>query len=186
MIHYIENGTFDPLQDLEVIRLSQNALDRVPLEVLRLPKIRKIFLDNNRLISGGGFVGAPASESLESLTLAHCHLEELPPLEVYHSLVELNVSGNNLKRILPQQLAPMCQLHWLDLSGNRKLSDGCNCNLLASWIRDRNIILQSGYMLNCKSKGHGKALYIQSYFQIEYNRTDRIPLCKYGSHYTLS
>lgn len=159
MILYIENGTFEPLQDLEVIRLSHNGLDRVPSEILQLPKIRKIFLDNNRLIPGGGFVGAPATETLESLTLAHCHLQELPPLEGYPNLAELNVSGNNLKRILPEQLAPMCQLHWLDLSGNPKLSkgysgDGCDCHLLASWIAHRNIILQRGYRLNCTSNRH--------------------------------
>ncbi|PNF24733.1 hypothetical protein B7P43_G16628 [Cryptotermes secundus] len=156
MILYIENGTFDPLQDLEAIRLSYNGLDRVPPEILQLPKIRKIFLDNNRLIPGGGFVGAPASDTLESLTLAHCHLQQLPRLEGYPNLVELNVSGNNLNRILPQQLALMCQLKFLDLSGNPKLSegsssDGCDCHLLASWIAQRNIILQNSYKLKCSS-----------------------------------
>jgi hypothetical protein len=77
-------------------------------------------------------------------------------------LLELNVSGNNLKRLSPQQLAPMCQLHWLDLKGNRELSDGysCDCHLLKSWIADRNIVLQSQYKLDCTSDQHGKALFI--------------------------
>jgi hypothetical protein len=53
----------------------------------------------------------------------------------------------------------MCQLHWLDLKGNPKLSDGnsgdvCDCHLLASWIADRNIVLQSGYELKCASNRH--------------------------------
>jgi Leucine-rich repeat (LRR) protein len=162
----IESGTFAPLLDLEVIRLSRNAIDSVPHDLLRLPKIRKIFLDNNPLIPGGGFVGAPASETLESLNLAQCRLQELPPLEVFSSLLELNVSGNNLKTISPQQLAPMCQLHWLDLKGNPKLSDGnsgdgCNCHLLASWIADRNIVLQSGYELKCASNRQSKSLFIE-------------------------
>jgi Leucine-rich repeat (LRR) protein len=168
MISYVENGTFEPLQDLEVIRLSHNALDRIPSGVLQLPKLRKIFLDGNRLISGGGFVGAPVSDSLESLTLANCHLKELPPLESYPNLLELNVSGNDLKRILPQQLAPMCQLHWLDLSGNPLLSEdsrgGCDCYLLDSWIRDKNIVLQKGYRLNCTSDKHGKTIDMKSTF----------------------
>ena len=161
MISYIENGTFDPLQNLEVIRLSRNALDRIPAGVLQLPNIRKIFMDNNRLISGGGIVGVPASDSLVSLTLAHCHLKELPPLEMFPNLVELNMTANNLKTISPEQLASVCQLHWLDISGNPELSqdisgDGCACHLLTSWIADKNIILQAGYRLNCTSKVHGK------------------------------
>jgi hypothetical protein len=164
MISYVETGTFDPLQDLEVIRLSLNALNRVPPGVLRLPKLRKIFLDGNRLIRGGGFEGAPPSETLESLTLANCHLEELPLLEMYSNLLELNVSGNDLQRILPQQLAPMCQLHWLDISRNPKLFDSysgrrCDCHLLASWIAYTNIILQGSYRLNCTSDEHGKTLF---------------------------
>lgn len=159
MISYIENGTFDPLQNLDVIRLSQNALDRVPAGVLQLPNIRKIFVDNNRLISGGGLVGAPTIDTLVSLTLAQCHLEELPPLDMFPNLVELNVSANKLKRILPEQLASVCQLQWLDISRNFKLSqdlsgDGCACHLLASWIANKNIFLQAGYRLNCTSNVH--------------------------------
>jgi Leucine-rich repeat (LRR) protein len=61
----IENGTFAPLLGLEVIRLSCNGIDRVPYDLLQLPKMRKIYLDNNRLIPGGGFVGASASETLD-------------------------------------------------------------------------------------------------------------------------
>jgi Leucine-rich repeat (LRR) protein len=164
MISYIENGTFDPLENLEVIRLSQNALDRVPAGVLQLPNIRKIFVDNNRLVSGAGLVGAPASDSLVSLTIAQCHLEELPPLDMFPNLVELNVSTNNLKRILPEQLASVCQLQLLDISRNPKLSqhlsgDGCACHLLASWIADKNILLQAGYRLNCTSEVHGKTFF---------------------------
>lgn len=157
MISYIENGTFDPLQNLEVIRLSQNALDRVPSGVLELPNIRKIFVDNNRFIRGGGLVGAPTRDTVVSLTLAQCHLEELPPLEMFPNLVELNVSANNLKTIRPEQLASVCQLQFLDISRNPKLSqdisgDGCACHLLASWIADKNIKLQADYRLNCTTK----------------------------------
>lgn len=157
MISYIENGTFDSLQNLEVIRLSRNALDRVPTGVLRLPNIRKIFVDNNRFVRGGGLVGAPTRDTVVSLTLAHCHLEELPPLEMFPNLVELNVSANNLKTIRPEQLASVCQLQFLDISRNPKLSqdiygDGCACHLLASWIEDKNIVLQRDYRLNCTTK----------------------------------
>jgi Leucine-rich repeat (LRR) protein len=164
MISYIENGTFDTLQNLEVIRLSQNALDRVPAGVLQLPNIRKIFVDDNRLISGGGLVGAPTRDTLVSLTIAKCHLEELPSLEMFPNLVELNVSANNLKKILPEQLASVCQLHFLDISRNPKLSqdingNGCACHLLASWIADKNIILQADYSLNCTSKVLGKTFF---------------------------
>jgi Leucine-rich repeat (LRR) protein len=96
-----------------------------------------------------------------SLTLAQCHLEELPPLEMFPNLVELNVSANNLKTIRPEQLASACQLQFLDISRNPKLSqdihgDGCACHLLASWIEDKNILLQRDYRLNCTTKVLGK------------------------------
>ena len=170
MISYIENGTFDPLQNLEVIRLSQNALDRVPAGVLQLPNIRKIFVDNNRFISGGGLVGAPTRDTVVSLTLAQCHLQELPPLEMFPNLVELNVSANNLKTIWPKQLASVCQLQFLDISRNPKLSqdvsgDGCACHLLASWIKDKNIILKADYTLNCTTKVLGKFFFFNSWFR---------------------
>lgn len=164
MISYIENGTFDSLQNLEVIRLSQNALNRVPAGILQLPNIRKIFVDNNRFIPEGGLVGAPTRDTVVSLTLAQCHLEELPPLEMFPNLVELNVSANNLKTIRPEQLAPLCQLQFLDIRKNPKLSqdirgDGCACHLLASWIADKNIILAADYRLNCTTKVLGKTFF---------------------------
>lgn len=164
MISYIENGTFDSLQNLEVIRLSQNALDRVPTGVLQLPNIRKIFVDNNRFVRGGGLVGAPTRDTVVSLTLAQCHLEELPPLEMFPNLLELNVSANNLKTIRPKQLASLCQLQFLDISRNPKLSqdingDGCACHLLASWIEDKNINLQRDNSLNCTKKVLGKTFF---------------------------
>jgi len=164
MISYIENGTFDSLQNLEVIRLSRNALDRVPTGVLQLPNIRKIFVDNNRFVRGGGLVGAPTRDTVVSLTLAQCHLEELPPLEMFPNLVELNVSANNLKTIGPEQLASVCQLQFLDISRNPKLSqdisgDGCACHLLASWIEDKNILLQRDNRLNCTTKVLGKTFF---------------------------
>jgi Leucine-rich repeat (LRR) protein len=154
MISYVENGTFDPLQRLEVICLSHNALESVPAGILQLPKLRKLFVDNNRLNGGGGFAGAPVSETLESLSLAICHLEALPPLGMYPKLLELNISGNELKIISPQQLAPLCSLRLLDLRENPMLfkdSEGCECQLLVTWITQMNIYFAE-IPLNCSSE----------------------------------
>jgi hypothetical protein len=154
MISYVENGTFEPLQNLEVVRLSHNALETVPTGVLQLPKLRILFVDGNRLIGGGGFEVAPVSESLELLSLANCHLHILPPLGMYPKLLELNISGNELKFISPHQLAPLCRLHLLDLRGNPTLfedSGGCECRLLAAWIEQMNIYYAE-IPLNCSSE----------------------------------
>jgi len=164
-ISYIENGTFDLLQDLEVTLLSDNKLKNIPSGVLRLPKLRKLFLDGNVLIEGSGFEGAPPNKNLDSLSLADCHLKDLPPLRMYSKLLELNVAGNDLKMILLQQLAPLCHLHILDLSRNPRLSedkngDACDCHLLSSWISDKNIILPGGYKLNCTSNKKGKTFVV--------------------------
>lgn len=153
MISYVENGTFEPLQNLEVIRLSHNELETVPIGVLQLPKLRKLYVDGNRLTGGGGFEFAPTSETLELLSLANCHLENLPPLWMYPKLLQLNISGNELKVISPQQIAPMCRLHLLDLRGNPMLfngSGGCECHLLATWIEQMNIYYAE-VPLNCSS-----------------------------------
>ncbi|XP_023716295.1 transforming growth factor beta activator LRRC32 isoform X4 [Cryptotermes secundus] len=154
MISYVENGTFEPLQNLEVIRLSHNALETVPVGVLQLPKLRKLYVDNNRLKGGGGFEFAPTSETLELLSLANCHLENLPPLGMYPRLLELNISGNELKVLFPQQIAPMCRLHLLDLRGNPMLfngSGGCECHSLATWIQQMNIYYAE-VPLNCSTE----------------------------------
>jgi Leucine-rich repeat (LRR) protein len=153
VISYVENGTFDPLQQLEVIRLSHNALETIPAGILKLPKLKKLFADNNRLNGEGGFEGAPVSETLELLSLASCHLEDLPPLGIYPKLLELNISGNELKVISPHQLAPLCHLHLIDLRGNALLfkdSEGCECQSLASWITQMSIYLAE-IPLNCSS-----------------------------------
>jgi Leucine-rich repeat (LRR) protein len=142
MISYVEKGTFDVLQNLEVIHLSHNALETVPAGVLRLPKLRKLFVNNNRLTDGGCFARVPPSETLESLSLANCNLVDLPPLDKYPNLLELNVSGNKLKSISPQQLAPMCRLYLLDLRANPMLfkdSEACECHLLAAWMKQMSI-----------------------------------------------
>jgi Leucine-rich repeat (LRR) protein len=165
MISYVGNGTFEPLQNLRVIRLSHNALQTVPLGVLQLPKLRKLFVDGNRLSGGGGFEVAPTSESLELLSLASCHLEILPPLGMYPKLLELNISGNELKVISPQQIAPLCHLHLLDLRGNPMLfkdSEGCECHLLATLIEQMNIYYAE-LPLNCSSEAGGYIIIIIVY-----------------------
>ncbi|XP_021915856.1 leucine-rich repeat-containing G-protein coupled receptor 4-like isoform X2 [Zootermopsis nevadensis] len=154
MISYIENGTFDPLQQLEVVRLSHNALETVPVGILQLPKLRKLFMDSNRLNGDGGFAVAPVSETLELLSLANCHLEDLPPLGMYPKLSELNISGNELKVLSSHQLAPLCSLHLLDLRENPMLFKNpkdCECQLLATWITQMNIYYAE-IPLNCSNE----------------------------------
>lgn len=46
----IEEGTFEPLSDLEEVDLSTNALRTVPLELFNLPSLRNLYLDSNNLI----------------------------------------------------------------------------------------------------------------------------------------
>jgi hypothetical protein len=134
--------------------MSHNALQAVPVGVLQLPKLRKLFLDGNRLAGSGGFEVALASGSLELLSLANCHLEALPPLGMCPRLLELNISGNDLKVISPRQMAPLCRLRLLDLRGNPTLfedSGGCECHLLATWIEQMNIYYAEA-PLNCSSE----------------------------------
>ncbi|PSN58035.1 hypothetical protein C0J52_02047 [Blattella germanica] len=122
MINHIEDGAFDPLRSLEVIDLSSNSLDKVPVQILKLPKLRKLYINNNRLTSpAAGFLDAPTSHSLEFLSMANCHLKEFPTLSSLPYLKVLNVSTNELSIITTEDLAPMCNLEALDVAGNVNL-----------------------------------------------------------------
>jgi hypothetical protein len=105
-------GTLPVTQKMEHLPLCKTQKPSVQLTA-RSPvrtsvgKSRKIFLESNRLGRGDGFWGAPHSGTLESLTLANCHLKNFPLWGMYSNLLELSMSANNPKRILPQQLVPM-------------------------------------------------------------------------------
>ncbi|KAJ9586857.1 hypothetical protein L9F63_019539, partial [Diploptera punctata] len=157
MIMYIENGTFSPLQSLEVIDLSSNSLDAVPRELLTLPYLRKLYMNNNRLSAYAGLLGSPPSQSLEFLSLAKCHLKQFPPLEGYHNMKILNLSDNELTTLTTQNLAPMCLLNTLYLSGNSHILQGtgqdgaCGCFVVESWIKNKAIFLPNNFKLNCST-----------------------------------
>ena len=153
MIMYIENGTFSSLQYLEVVDLSSNSLDAVPRELLTLPNLRKLYMNNNRLTSSAGLLNSPPSQSLEFLSLAKCHLKQFPPLDVYPFLKNLNLSGNELRTLSTQQLAPMCILQSLDLTGNSYLfQDGdCDCFVVESWIEKREIHMPHDFKFSCST-----------------------------------
>ena len=155
---YIENETFTPLQNLEVIDLSSNSLDTVPRELLSLPNLRKLYMNNNRLAAYAGLLNPPSSETLEFLSLSRCHLTQFPPLDSFPSLKTVNFSTNELKSLSTLQLAPMCALQSLDLSNNpllfkdRRQYNICDCIAVELWIESKQIEMNH-LKLNCsKSK----------------------------------
>lgn len=48
-IHKLEKGTFTPLSKLEAINLSGNVLSTIPLDLLELPKLRNLYINDNEL-----------------------------------------------------------------------------------------------------------------------------------------
>ncbi|XP_069678151.1 immunoglobulin superfamily containing leucine-rich repeat protein 2-like [Periplaneta americana] len=150
LISFVEEDTFAGLNQLRTLDLSHNALNTLPVGLLHLPALSRLALSHNRL-SALDLKDAPVSDSLSFLSLASCHLTELPALQAFPNLLELNVSDNELTRISPRQLAPLCGLYLLDIRQNPDLfqhSHPCDCYELTEWVKHRKIFYAEE-PLNC-------------------------------------
>ncbi|XP_070569985.1 protein scribble homolog [Ptychodera flava] len=107
------------LQELEKIFLNRNAFVDFPVELCHLPKLDEIDLEGNSIRA------LPTEirhlERLERLNIAGNKIEQLPDaICELNNLKELFASGNNLKG-LPTDISKLKQLQVLDIGHNKAL-----------------------------------------------------------------
>lgn len=152
-ITYIEPGAFMSLPELQVLDLSVNGIRSMPSE---LPlTLRKLYLNGNRDLET---VPLTKAFNLEFLSLADCHLSALPDVGQLPYLIELNITGNPISTISAEQLAPLCRLKHLHVSGNlfqnkrdKDQTVDCKCHELVYWTKKWSI--QTKSPINCTELG---------------------------------
>lgn len=122
----VEAGTFSELTLLETLDLSNNGLVAVPSEIFTLPYLRKLYLADNELRNEGfANIMKPVKAPLVYLNLASTEIGRIPDFGVLPELLHLNLSMNVLKKLTPQQFAPLCQIKQVDLNGTKV--GACQC-----------------------------------------------------------
>ncbi|KAL5287546.1 hypothetical protein ACFFRR_008434 [Megaselia abdita] len=135
MILHVEEGTFEPLTNLEEIDISNNGLRTLPLDLFNLPSLRILYSDSNRmfdLINDLLSLEKPISAPLEYLNVADCKLDDIPDLGILPKLKHLNASSNPLSKISLDTFSSMCALESIDLTKNQ--IPYCECQEIADLV----------------------------------------------------
>lgn len=139
VVHTIESGSLTALDELEVLDLSDNALQEAPVglpaSLVHLNLNKNPLKHTERLSRAVG---------LQVLRLSRCDLPGYPALGLMPNLVELDVSDNEaLADLDPVQLAATCRLTRLDVTGCAELfrvpSSRCRCLRAVEWTRTYKI-----------------------------------------------
>lgn len=149
MIQNIAEGTFEPLQKLEAIDLSANALQTIPPELYTLPLLRNLYIKNNRLTYLNHElekIEKPIAAPLAVINLSECKLNQVPNFGILPHLYEFNLSGNALSNVKPTDFSPYCNMHKLDLN-NTQMSI-CTCTAVTEHLLTRSVIVFRSE--NCK------------------------------------
>lgn len=120
-IAHIPSNTFDKMEELEYIDLSSNKLTGLNADVFRSnSKLQKIILDNNNLTSLPKFVTHAEFFETYYFSCANCSLITLDPKSFLsqNSIVILNLSNNKVQKVVPEAFAHLPSLIELDLSYN--------------------------------------------------------------------
>ncbi|XP_039286581.1 decorin isoform X2 [Nilaparvata lugens] len=131
-INYVEPAAFRAVPKLEVLDLGLNGIRTLPLE-LPLP-LRKLYLNGNRDLEK---ITLTSAYNLQYLSLAECHLSQMPDIGELPHLTELNLTDNPLTKITARQIAPLCRLnklHTPDILYTQH-KDSCECHEFQHWVK---------------------------------------------------
>ncbi|KZC06946.1 PREDICTED: decorin isoform X2 [Dufourea novaeangliae] len=136
----IHEEAFSNLRYLEVLDLSTNGCDKLPRNLYQLPYLRKLYLSGN-MLRDDAFTEIDVMSPLNFLQVSKNKICRIPQLGPVPTLMHLNVSGNSITSVTPDDLAPFCSLKVLDLSRNPIKFDlaACECQTLNSWLKTRGI-----------------------------------------------
>lgn len=145
-IFEIESHTFYYLSSLHMLDLSFNVIYELPKN---LPSsLKRLYIDDNPplLKRDSPLLKISSLTSLEVLTASSNKLQTFPKFDgLIPNLVELNVTENAIKVVTPEDLAPLCQLKFLHVSGDRLFVEEsqCDCHRFQKWTRDFGISVDS-------------------------------------------
>lgn len=155
MLQNIETDTFKHLTDLEAIDLSNNALTLVPIELFSLPKLRNVYLHENKLRDFDKQleqVSKPIKAPLKILNIADTGITKIPDFGILPDLWTLNVSSNDLRDITIEQFSPLCSLHKIDFNNTRIPT--CTCRKIYLHLtKNREIQIDNGFFCEANSGG---------------------------------
>ncbi|XP_066907060.1 leucine-rich repeat-containing protein 4C [Halyomorpha halys] len=143
-ITIIEAGAFIPLEELEVLDLSLNAIRDLP--AMMPSTLRRIYISENPLES----IPLGAAVALTYVNLSSCRLTELPHIGELPMLVELNISSNPLINLTVNNLASFCHLETLRLPHElleSKYISSCDCVRVKRWTIEHSILVIPNF--NC-------------------------------------
>ncbi|KAJ8684461.1 hypothetical protein QAD02_020253 [Eretmocerus hayati] len=144
-VQSVPDGAFDATPDLEVLDLTKNGLHSLPKDLLRMRKLRNVYLSSN-LLDDAQFELAQGEEMRAPLVLMyvdHNRLTRLPVRGPLHTLISLNVSDNAIKRVTVDDLAAFCSIKIIDLQRNPLVfnQSSCDCYDLREWARAHDVQL---------------------------------------------
>ncbi|XP_029163254.1 biglycan-like [Nylanderia fulva] len=148
-IRKIDEAAFANQHYLEVLELATNRFRTLPKSLFQMPYLRTLYLDDNLLTDS--VFKMKVTSPLRLLQLAKNELTMIPNIGVQPTLLDLNVSNNNITSISTEDLAPFCSLKELDLTGNNInfKADSCDCQTFNAWVELRKIKMKSDNLYNC-------------------------------------
>ncbi|OXU22094.1 hypothetical protein TSAR_003230 [Trichomalopsis sarcophagae] len=151
-VQQVAEGAFQPTYYLEVLNLSDNGLFELPRSLFQLQSLRNLYVNSNKL-GDSSFNVSGVRSPLNWLHASNNQLTRLPRLAPLAMLTKLNVSHNHISRLSSEDIAPLCSLQLLDLTGNPlKFSENnCECHEFNKWIKKRSIQLIPKPQLECPS-----------------------------------
>ncbi|XP_014208037.1 insulin-like growth factor-binding protein complex acid labile subunit [Copidosoma floridanum] len=143
-VQQVADRAFEPTYYLEVLDLSKNGIFKLPSTIFQLQYLRNLYLNHNKLKDEVFNVDGVKSP-LQWLHLADNLLTQLPQLKSMVTVTLLNVSYNDIAKITADDVAPLCSLQLLDLTGNpvRFNATSCECHEFKEWCKFRKITLKS-------------------------------------------
>lgn len=137
----IDDTAFSLTQNLKFVDLSDNSLfGLLPKSLLQLPNLQTLHLARATLVDSD-FKNIDVRAPLLFLQVADNILTRIPDTQSLTSLQKLNVSNNDISHISTEDIAQMCSLKDLDITGNKISFDEfpCECHVLRTWTENRGI-----------------------------------------------
>lgn len=150
-IKSVEAAAFHPLGSLEILDMKQNKLRAVPpglpATLIRLSLSSNPIEDN---VDMGR--GLREAVGLRVLHMRLCGLNRFPRTGLLPSLVELDLADNPIDEVTPLDLARLCRLNKLNMTGTPVMfryqqSDGCRCRQLKQWADTYGVLIDG---LDCQ------------------------------------